>query len=137
MAAVLQARSSLPPMHACNHGHLHRCGAKCALLYADSRHFSPRFSLPVVPRARRRSDRMKPCPRLARSAFAAVICDFTRVHRLRWILTVCATCGGGMMLSTGTSKGGRVYRYYTCSNCATKGAVLRGCMVECGLLIGT
>jgi hypothetical protein len=26
-----------------------------------------------------------------------------------------------MMLRTGTSKGGRVYRYYTCSNCATKG----------------
>ena len=25
------------------------------------------------------------------------------------------------MLRTGTSKGGRVYRYYTCSNCATKG----------------
>ncbi len=34
---------------------------------------------------------------------------------------MCATCGGGMMLRTGTSKGGRVYRYYTCSNCATKG----------------
>ena len=25
------------------------------------------------------------------------------------------------MIRTGTSKGGRVYRYYTCSNCATKG----------------
>ena len=25
------------------------------------------------------------------------------------------------MLRTGTSKNGRVYRYYTCSNCATKG----------------
>jgi hypothetical protein len=36
-------------------------------------------------------------------------------------LAVCATCSGGMMLRTGTSKGGRVYRYYTCSNCATKG----------------
>jgi site-specific DNA recombinase len=36
-------------------------------------------------------------------------------------LAVCATCRGGMMLRTGTSKGGRVYRYYTCSNCATKG----------------
>ena len=36
-------------------------------------------------------------------------------------LAVCATCGGGMMLRTGTSRGGRVYRYYTCSNCATKG----------------
>ena len=36
-------------------------------------------------------------------------------------LAVCATCHGGMTLRTGTSKGGRVYRYYTCSNCATKG----------------
>ena len=36
-------------------------------------------------------------------------------------LAVCATCGGGMMLRTGTSMGGRVYRYYTCANCATKG----------------
>ena len=36
-------------------------------------------------------------------------------------LAVCASCGGGMMLRTGTSKSGRVYRYYTCSNCATKG----------------
>jgi len=26
-----------------------------------------------------------------------------------------------MMLRTGTSRGGRVYRYYTCANCATKG----------------
>src|SRR4029077_4000302 len=36
-------------------------------------------------------------------------------------LRVCASCQGGMMLRTGTSKNGRVYRYYTCSNCATKG----------------
>ena len=36
-------------------------------------------------------------------------------------LAVCATCQGGMMLRTGTSENGRVYRYYTCSNCATKG----------------
>ena len=36
-------------------------------------------------------------------------------------LAVCATCRGGMTLRTGTSKGGRVYRYYTCSNYATKG----------------
>jgi site-specific DNA recombinase len=36
-------------------------------------------------------------------------------------LAVCATCRGGMMLRTGTSRSGRVYRYYTCSNCATKG----------------
>jgi site-specific DNA recombinase len=36
-------------------------------------------------------------------------------------LAICATCRGGMMLRTGTSENGRVYRYYTCSNCATKG----------------
>jgi site-specific DNA recombinase len=36
-------------------------------------------------------------------------------------LAVCATCGGGMMLRTGTSKNGQVYRYYTCSSCTTKG----------------
>jgi site-specific DNA recombinase len=36
-------------------------------------------------------------------------------------LAVCATCEGGMTLRTGTSKNGRVYRYYTCSSCATKG----------------
>lgn len=36
-------------------------------------------------------------------------------------LAVCASCNGGMMLRTGTSRSGRVYRYYTCSNCATKG----------------
>src|SRR5215467_11825502 len=42
-------------------------------------------------------------------------------------LAVCATCRGGMMLRTGTSKGGKVYRYYTCANCATKGkAVCKG-----------
>jgi site-specific DNA recombinase len=39
-------------------------------------------------------------------------------------LAICATCGGGMMLRTGTSKGGRVYRYYTCSNCATNGKMV-------------
>lgn len=36
-------------------------------------------------------------------------------------LAVCASCGGGMTLRTGTSAGGSVYRYYTCSTCATKG----------------
>ena len=37
-------------------------------------------------------------------------------------LAVCATCSGAMMLRTGTSGSKRrVYRYYTCSNCATKG----------------
>jgi site-specific DNA recombinase len=36
-------------------------------------------------------------------------------------LAVCATCGAGMTLRTGTSQGGRIYRYYTCSACAIKG----------------
>jgi site-specific DNA recombinase len=36
-------------------------------------------------------------------------------------LAVCASCGAGMMLRTGTSRTGRVYRYYTCSSCTTKG----------------
>jgi site-specific DNA recombinase len=36
-------------------------------------------------------------------------------------LAVCASCGGGMTLRTGTSKGGRVYRYYTCTTCVRKG----------------
>src|SRR5262249_22349201 len=36
-------------------------------------------------------------------------------------MAVCATCRCVMTLRTGRSKGGRVYRYYTCSNCATKG----------------
>jgi site-specific DNA recombinase len=36
-------------------------------------------------------------------------------------LAVCASCGGAMTLRTGTSKNGRVYRYYTCASCATKG----------------
>lgn len=36
-------------------------------------------------------------------------------------LAVCATCHGGMTLRTGTSKNGKVHRYYTCGTCATKG----------------
>jgi site-specific DNA recombinase len=36
-------------------------------------------------------------------------------------LAVCASCGGGMTLRTGTSKGGRVYHYYTCTTCVRKG----------------
>src|SRR5690349_10717703 len=36
-------------------------------------------------------------------------------------LAMRATCSGGRTLRTGTSSSGRVYRYYTCSNCATKG----------------
>ena len=36
-------------------------------------------------------------------------------------LAVCATCGGGMTLRTGTSQNGVIHRYYTCSTCASKG----------------
>jgi site-specific DNA recombinase len=36
-------------------------------------------------------------------------------------LAVCATCGGGMTLRTGTSRSGAVHRYYTCSTQARKG----------------
>src|SRR3979490_1719346 len=34
---------------------------------------------------------------------------------------ICLFAGNVATPRTGTSKGGRVYRYYTCSNCATKG----------------
>ena len=38
-------------------------------------------------------------------------------------------------MRTGTSKGGRVYRYYTCSNCATKGkTVCKGRSIPMGKL---
>ncbi len=36
-------------------------------------------------------------------------------------LAVCATCGGGMTLRTGTSHRGDVYKYYTCSTQARQG----------------
>lgn len=36
-------------------------------------------------------------------------------------LAVCATCEGGMTLRTGTSRTGKVHRYYTCSKCAREG----------------
>lgn len=36
-------------------------------------------------------------------------------------LAICASCHGGIMLRTGTSRSGRVYRYYTGANCTTKG----------------
>ena len=39
-------------------------------------------------------------------------------------LATCATCGGAMILRTGTSKNGRVYRYYTCSSAARVGESL-------------
>ena len=38
-------------------------------------------------------------------------------------IAVCASCKGGMTLRTGTSKTGKVYRYYTCGTCASKGKV--------------
>ena len=36
-------------------------------------------------------------------------------------LAVCATCGGGMTLRTGTSRSGDVHRYYTCMTQARAG----------------
>ena len=36
-------------------------------------------------------------------------------------LAVCATCHGAMTLRTGTSKTGKVHRYYACSTCARLG----------------
>ena len=36
-------------------------------------------------------------------------------------LAVCATCDGAMTLRTGTSKTGKIHRYYTCSSCARQG----------------
>ena len=36
-------------------------------------------------------------------------------------LAHCATCEGAMTLRTGTSKGGKVHKYYTCSTCARMG----------------
>ncbi len=38
-------------------------------------------------------------------------------------LAVCATCGGAMTLRTGTSKTGKVHRYYACSTCNRHGNV--------------
>jgi site-specific DNA recombinase len=36
-------------------------------------------------------------------------------------LTYCATCSGAMTLRTGTSKTGKVHKYYSCSTCARQG----------------
>jgi DNA invertase Pin-like site-specific DNA recombinase len=36
-------------------------------------------------------------------------------------LAVCASCRGAMTLRTGTSKTGKVHRYYACSSCARQG----------------
>jgi site-specific DNA recombinase len=38
-------------------------------------------------------------------------------------LAVCAACRGAMTLRTGTSKTGKVHRYYTCSTCARHGRI--------------
>jgi site-specific DNA recombinase len=38
-------------------------------------------------------------------------------------LAVCATCGGAMTLRTGTSKTGKVHRYYACSTCNRHGKI--------------
>jgi site-specific DNA recombinase len=36
-------------------------------------------------------------------------------------LAVCASCGGGMTLRTGTSRSGAVHKYYSCSTCVRQG----------------
>ena len=36
-------------------------------------------------------------------------------------LATCATCGGGMTLRAGTSRTGRIYRYYACASAMQKG----------------
>jgi hypothetical protein len=36
-------------------------------------------------------------------------------------LAVCASCREAMTLRTGTSKSGKVHRYYACSTCARQG----------------
>jgi site-specific DNA recombinase len=36
-------------------------------------------------------------------------------------LAICASCDGAMTVRTGTSKSGKVHRYYTCSACARQG----------------
>jgi site-specific DNA recombinase len=52
-------------------------------------------------------------------------------------LAICATCGGGMTLRTGTSKTGLVHRYYTCSASARKGkTVCKGRSMPMGKLDG-
>ena len=38
-------------------------------------------------------------------------------------LAVCATCRGAMTLRTGTSRTGKVHRYYACSSCARHGRI--------------
>ncbi len=50
-------------------------------------------------------------------------------------LAHCATCGGGMTLRTGTSKTGKVHRYYTCATCARQGkSVCKGRSIKMDLL---
>jgi site-specific DNA recombinase len=39
-------------------------------------------------------------------------------------LALCASCQGAMTLRTGTSKTGKVHRYYTCSTCARQGKAM-------------
>jgi hypothetical protein len=36
-------------------------------------------------------------------------------------LAYCATCSGGMTLRTGTSRTGKIHKYYSCSTCARQG----------------
>jgi hypothetical protein len=57
-------------------------------------------------------------------------------------LAFCASCNGAMTLKTGTSKSGKVHRYYSCSTCARLGKMAcKGCSIAMdrldGLVTGT
>ena len=50
-------------------------------------------------------------------------------------LAFCATCAGAMTLRTGTSKTGKVHRYYSCSTCGRQGkSVCKGRSIKMDLL---
>ena len=52
-------------------------------------------------------------------------------------LAYCATCSGAMTLRTGTSRTGKVHRYYTCSACARQGkSVCKGRSIRMDKLDG-
>jgi DNA invertase Pin-like site-specific DNA recombinase len=52
-------------------------------------------------------------------------------------LAVCASCQGAMTLRTGTSKSGKVHRYYACSTCARHGqTVCKGRSIRMDMLDG-
>lgn len=52
-------------------------------------------------------------------------------------LARCAHCDGAMTLRTGTSKGGEVYRYYSCATCKRMGkTACPGCSIRMDKLDG-